>query len=276
MMVETNPYLMRLSQGHLNAWERCPRKFQQIYLDQLGHAPTPEQQKRSDWGNRFHLVMQQRELGLPIERFLSADPELGNCISALIQAAPDIFPAERGEPTLFRQSEYRLTLKIQDYLLTAVYDLVILEAKRAQILDWKTYPRPPQNAQLAEDWQTRLYLFLLCETTSYVPEQIAMTYWFVRSRPSHPAPQNLTFCYSQSQHEQTRRDLTHHLHQITLSLIQYQQGEALPHRVETHLNAEIQDEREVQCPVCDVEIASEQSPSLEKLPDFSEIPEVTL
>jgi len=277
-MAEASPFLMRLSQGHLNTWERCPRKFQQIYLDQLGSAPTPEQQQRSDWGNRFHLLMQQRELGLPIEPFLSTDSELNNCISALIQAAPEIFAWEQRDETVFRQSEYRLTLKVQDYLLTAIYDLVILDGQRGQILDWKTYPRPPKGEQLAQDWQTRLYLFLLCETTGYAPENISMTYWFVRSRQPNPhhSPQKLTFSYSQVQHEQTLRDLNRHLDKITLGLAQYKQGESFAHRVATEPNPEGQDKGIVQCPVCDLEIAADHPPVLEKLPDFSEIPEVTL
>ena len=42
------------------------------------------------WGSRFHLLMQQRELTLPIESLLATDSELDSSLKALIQAAPEL------------------------------------------------------------------------------------------------------------------------------------------------------------------------------------------
>jgi hypothetical protein len=76
---------LRLSQGQLNLLETCPRKFQHIYLEQLGSPTTPEQQAHQAWGSRFHLLMQQRELGLPIEALMAADDQMQSL--SLIDAA---------------------------------------------------------------------------------------------------------------------------------------------------------------------------------------------
>jgi ATP-dependent exoDNAse (exonuclease V) beta subunit len=59
-------------------------------------------------------------------------------------------------------------------LLTVIYDLLIEAEDNAQILDWKTYPQPKEQNRLAKDWQTRLYLYVLAETSDYLPEQISM------------------------------------------------------------------------------------------------------
>lgn len=224
---------MRLSQGQLNLLETCPRKFQNTYLEQLSSPASPEQQNRQDWGSRFHLLMQQRELGLPIESLLSEDPQLKRCLTAFINAAPEISPSDPAKnSSVFRQAEHCRTLNFQGYLLTVIYDLLIAEAKSAQILDWKTYPSPQNRSRLEKNWQTRLYLYVLAETSDYLPEQISMTYWFVQSpleTPEEPILQSQKFLYNDSLHQQTQADLTHLLSHLDVWLQRYQEtGEPLP------------------------------------------------
>lgn len=217
--------MFHLSQGQLNLLEGCPRKFQHIYLEQLGSPPPLEHQERLSWGNRFHLLMQQQELGLPIHYFASADEQLQRSIEALIQAAPDLFQVQ---PMTFRQSEHRRTLEFQGYLFTVIYDLLILDDQQAQIHDWKTYPLPQNSYGLKQNWQTRLYPFVLAETSRYKPEQISMTYWFVQAQEGKPNPQHLKFGYSEKLHQQTRQKLTYLLSQLTEWLEHYERGEFFP------------------------------------------------
>lgn len=183
--------------------ETCPVQFQKIYLEQLSSPISPEQQAGAAKGNRFHLLMQQRELGLPIESLLQEDEELGSAIASLLSAAPEI--AQPQVESCKRYAEHCRTLSFGGYLLTVIYDLLIMDDSRAKIMDWKTYLQPQNQAQLASNWQTRLYLYILAETTSYLPEQIEMIYWFVK--PPHK-PESLTFTYNSSQHEETREELT--------------------------------------------------------------------
>lgn len=200
--------LTPLSQGQMKLLETCPRKFQHVYLEQLGTPVSPEQQERLAWGSRFHLLMQQRELGLPVESLVEEDAQLQHWVTALVNAVSDVLtPA----PQTFRESEHCRTLNFQGYLLTVIYDLLIEDETSAQILDWKTYPLPQKKIWLTKDWQMRLYLFVLAETSDYAAEQISMTYWFVKCQPR---PQSLKFIYSSTQHEKTRQDLTRLLTQL--------------------------------------------------------------
>jgi hypothetical protein len=219
---------MRLSQSHLNLLETCPRKFQHVYLDQLGTPPSPEQQEYLDRGSRFHLLMQQRELGLPVEVLLPADQLLRKWMETLEQVAPHLFHPEEQE---LRQSEHRRTMEFAGHMLTVVYDLVILSGDRAQILDWKTHLRPRSRRSLEQDWQTRLYPFVLAETSDYLPEQITMSYWFVQALdPSSEAlqPAEVRLTYSQALHQQTSQQLLPLLQQLDTWVEEYQQGIALP------------------------------------------------
>ncbi|PSN20358.1 PD-(D/E)XK nuclease family protein [filamentous cyanobacterium CCP5] len=214
--------LKTLSQGHLSLLETCPRKFQHTYIDQLGSPIDPDLQERLRWGSQFHLLMQQREMGLPVAALPAEDGEFQLCIQALVDAAPELFEPNTAE---LRLSEQPCTLFLNGYLLTAVYDLLLIRPGRGQIIDWKTHLKPKTSAQLVQDWQTRLYLFLLVETTPLTPDQVSMSYWFVRCQVPETgafAPQQVTIPYSLDQHRQTRAALQRLTDQLTHLLDQPQ------------------------------------------------------
>jgi hypothetical protein len=219
-----NKLLGRLSQAELNLLETCPPQFQRLYLEQLGAPITPEQQEKLSWGNQFHLLMQQRELGLPIEPILEEDKQLEHSIEALIEAVPEIL---QSDGKTWREAEHYRCLNFQGYLLTVVYDLLIADVEVAKILDWKTYLQPENKTKLAKNWQTRLYLYVLAETSHYLPEQISLTYWFVKLPRK---PQSLTFNYSEKQHKKTEKDLQKILNQLNCWLEDYCQKDiSFPH-----------------------------------------------
>jgi len=220
--------MFRLSQGQLNLLTTCPRKFQHTYIEQLATPYSPEQQEKLAWGSRFHLLMQQKELGLPIESIVEGDTEMQRCLNAFIDPEPELFTLSEKSDRTFRQAEHTRTLNFQNYLITVIYDLLIAESKQSQIFDWKTYPRPQNHKSLAQNWQTRLYLYVLVESSNYLPEQISMTYWFVQLEGENK-PQSLKFPYSETKHEQTRQDLTRILDKLTDWLQRYNdRGEFFP------------------------------------------------
>ncbi|MGD1918267.1 MAG: PD-(D/E)XK nuclease family protein [Pleurocapsa sp.] len=136
----------RLSQSHLNFLSICPPKFQQIYLDCLGSIPDPKHQESMEWGNNFHLLMQQRELGLPIESLLKSDVELDASVKDLVEAATELSEPKENS---WREAEHSRTMGHGDFVLTVIYDLLIAQPDKAIILDWKTYRQPQKRANLA-------------------------------------------------------------------------------------------------------------------------------
>lgn len=223
-MLSTPTQLLGLSQAQLNLLEVCPRKFQHIYLEQLKTALDPQDEEKQILGSRFHLLMQQQEMGLPIQSFLQADAQLQSWMANVVNAAPEIFTAAIDNQT-FRESEHYRTLQVQDYLLTVIYDLLIADSQQAQIFDWKTSTHLPNHDKLAENWQTRLYMYVLAETSAYLPEQISMTYWFVQSEEK---PQKIKFSYNSQQHQKTANQLNQLLSQLSHWLEDYQQNKLFP------------------------------------------------
>lgn len=214
---------LRLSQNHLMVVDNCPRQFQYLYLDQIGGIGRGESLPLV-WGSQFHQLMLQQDLGLPLPApdDPAADPELSRCIRGLKAAAPELF-----EASLIGQSEYPISAVVQGHTLVAVYDRLILGGDRAIIYDWKTYAQPPSATELADHWQTRLYLYLLAEVGHYAPEHLSMVYWFVRLSPDHPKPTSVTLPYSVERHERTDAELTQKLQQLNQWLELYDRH-ALP------------------------------------------------
>ncbi|MEA5466349.1 PD-(D/E)XK nuclease family protein [Leptothoe sp. PORK10 BA2] len=214
-----------LSQAHLTLLESCPRRFQYIFNQSLAVPPKPEGQEAALWGSQFHLLMQQQALGLSIDVMSTANGDMTAKIEALRQRAPHLFQAAPGE--ILRQSEHQRTLAFNGYLFTAIYDLVVLTHDSGLIVDWKTYLKPPLQQYLARDWQTRLYLYILAETTHLRPDQLTMVYWFVRHRDEQGEdlpPSDYRFAYGQQQHDQTRADLV----RLTDDLSDLRQGDEFP------------------------------------------------
>ena len=217
-----------LSQSHLSILATCPRKYRYIYVDGLSAPISLLQQRSMEWGAQFHQLMQQRSLGLPVDRLMEAYPEIKACFKALEQADPAIFGSAGSESgddirsDFFRQSEHARSYpwpvsrpisinsdRNDRWIFRVVYDLLLLQPGQAQILDWKTYPQPRNLAFLRDHWQTRLYLFVLVETTEYQPEDVSMIYWFVRHQSENGTltPQSCQFPYDRFQHEETRQEL---------------------------------------------------------------------
>ncbi|MEA5512335.1 PD-(D/E)XK nuclease family protein [Crocosphaera sp. UHCC 0190] len=210
--------LIRLSQAQLNLLEICPPQFQRLYLEQLGSPMSPEIQDNLTWGSQFHQLMQQRELGLPIDSLLGKNQDLQQTMTALVTAVETQHEISQ---TPWKEAEHCRNFALQRYLLTVIYDLLILTEDQAQILDWKTYLQPQNQQKLAKNWQTRLYLYVLAETSDYLPEQISMTYWFVKLPHE---PQYLTFVYNQKEHQKTHKDLTKLLSKLDDFLENYNQN----------------------------------------------------
>ncbi|MFM2062626.1 MAG: hypothetical protein RLZZ507_2296 [Cyanobacteriota bacterium] len=224
LLTSTNTELFRLSQGHLNLLATCPRKFQHNYLEKLATPTDPKQEEHQISGSRFHLLMQQREIGLPINSFLEADDKLKTWMTDFNETAPEILTPDINNQT-FRESEHYRTLQIENYLLTVVYDLLIADNEKADIFDWKTYQKPQKRNDLAKNWQTKLYMYVLAETSTYLLENISMTYWFVQAKEQ---PKNIPFHYETKKHRQTEKQLNQLLNKLTNWLDDYENGKPFP------------------------------------------------
>lgn len=218
-----------LSQNHLNILEICPPIFQKIYLQQLKNPINVIQEEKIEWGKQFHLLMQQHNLGLSIDEIDIDNEELKTSVKGLINATADIW---NSSDVMAKEAEFQINYTLKNFLFTSVYDLLILYENKAVIFDWKTYLQPENEQQLINNWQTKLYLYILAEKLDYKPHQISFTYWFVKL-PNKP--QKYTIKYSKTKHEETKKELNVLLEKLEYLTTEYVENKInFPH----HQNCE--------------------------------------
>lgn len=180
------PNDLQFSQGSLQDYVDCPRRFQLRYLLRLAWPaveaePALENERYLQQGAAFHRLVHQHLLGIPAERLSSAitDADLCRWWDEYARAGLAGLPAAR-------YPEAVLSAPLNGYRLVAKYDLVAVEAgQRVVIVDWKTSRKKPRRAWLAERLQTRVYPYLLVRAGAHLnagrpfePGAVEMLYWF--------------------------------------------------------------------------------------------------
>jgi hypothetical protein len=180
------PTDFQFSQGSLQDYVDCPRRFHVRYVQRLAWPaldvePALENERYLRQGAAFHRLAHQHALGIPAEHLVTAagDGDLRRWWRNYLESGPTDLPAAR-------YPEVVLSAPLGGYRLLARYDLVAVEpGQRAVIVDWKTSRRRPPRRWLEERLQTRVYPFLLVQAGRQIsdsqplaPEQVEMIYWF--------------------------------------------------------------------------------------------------
>ncbi len=180
------PTDFQFSQGSLQDYVDCPRRFQLRYVRRLRWpaievAPPLETERHLQQGAAFHRLVHQHLLGMPVSQLSETvtDPELRRWWRNYLESGLADLPPRR-------YPEVRLSAPLASFRLVAQVDLVAVEAgQRAVIVDWKTNRRRPSRDHLAERLQTHVYPYLLVRAGSALnggepipPRQVSIVYWF--------------------------------------------------------------------------------------------------
>jgi hypothetical protein len=192
------------SQSNLQDYFDCPRRFQLRYIEHLAWPaietePVLENERRQQEGQRFHRMVQQHLLGLPVEKLtrMANSPDLSrwwrNYLGYQFQL-----------DSCTKYTELALTAPAGLHRLLAKYDLVAIKpGQAALIFDWKTYHKRPKDEWMAARMQTRVYRSMLVQAGAYLndgasiqPGQVGMVYWYA-DFPTEP----IRFAYNEDQYK---------------------------------------------------------------------------
>jgi hypothetical protein len=181
------PDRFQFSQGSLQDYVDCPRRFQLRYLlmqpwPALVVEPPGEAELHMQRGADFHRLAHQHALGLDAERLSATIHD--DVLAGWWQTYLHRFPP--GLPEALRRAEVVVTAPLAGYRLMAKFDLLAAEpGARLVIVDWKTSLKRPSRATLARRLQTRVYRYLAVEAGAGYnggrrpdPDQVDMIYWF--------------------------------------------------------------------------------------------------
>jgi CRISPR/Cas system-associated exonuclease Cas4 (RecB family) len=207
----------QFSQGSLQDYVDCPRRFQLRYVQRvawpaLEAMPVLEHERYLQQGAAFHRLVHQHLVGIPagqLSRMVN-DDDLRQWWRNYLEARPTDLPSAR-------YPEVLLSAPVGDYRLVAKYDLVAVDAgERAVIVDWKTSRKRPERERLAERLQTKVYPYLLVRAGAHLngdqpvqPEQVEMVYWFADA-PADPE----RFTYDAAHYQADEERLTELIEEI--------------------------------------------------------------
>jgi len=185
------------SQGSLQDYVDCPRRFQLRYIQRLAWPaveaePALENERHLQQGAAFHRLIHQHLLGLSPERLSSTitanlSEDLSRWWHNYLNS--ELFESGLANLPASRYPEVVLSAPVSGHRLVAKYDLIALMGssrlgqspsttlrtgplpiERAVILDWKTSRKRPRRKWLAERLQTRVYPYLLVRAGSHLME----------------------------------------------------------------------------------------------------------
>jgi len=183
------------TQTALRTYQTCPYCFRLRYLEAVPWptlALDPAAEAAMERGRRFHELACQHFLDLEVAaQAEAAGGELAAWWQALATAPPDLSLFPRRYP------EAGLSIPLGDFRLAARYDLLAVGDAKALIVDWKTGRHLASAGELADDIQTRVYLYVLSVGGAtyhagrpFPPEALAILYWHPRGPGQVRLPYN--------------------------------------------------------------------------------------
>lgn len=180
-----NEYLLALL-------EENPNQFQKVYQGWVVPTLSPKLKECQKWRKRFHQIVRQYLMGLPVEPLLETHARLKYWVDWLTENAPEIFEEKPGS---WKSWDEKIQVGFGNIILSSTYDLIIRGEQLAQIIDWTSTVNPDY---LKCCWNTQLKLFLFAESDTYFAEDISLTYWLLTDNAE---PECLRFSYSQEQRD---------------------------------------------------------------------------
>lgn len=208
------------SQNNLQDFVDCPRRFELRHVlkqswPAIRSEPVLEQEKHIQRGNLFHRMVQQHQLGIPVDKITrqTNEPQLldwwQNYLATSFAALPGT-----------HWPEFTLQASLNQNPFIAKLDLLIVDSgNKITIIDWKTGLKKPGRTSLHTRIQSRIYPWIVVKAGQtfqnglpVLPEQVEMNYWF-SAAPNHPE----IFPYTASQFANDEKYLTQLVEQVHLA-----------------------------------------------------------
>ena len=146
------------SQNSINTYKSCPKKFKYKYIDKINwkydDIASREYYDSLKVGSEFHLLCERYFSNIPIGINENTNPKF----KLWIDKIKKLFPMNDDKIYL---PEYEVRLNLDDSIITAKYDLLIIDKDNIEIWDWKTENVKLEYKNVSNRIQTIIYMLLV-------------------------------------------------------------------------------------------------------------------
>ena len=202
------------SQNSINTYKSCPTKFKYKYIDKINwkqdDIESREYYDSLKVGREFHLLCERYFSKIPLGLNEDTNPKF----KLWIDRVKKMFPINEDDNKIYLP-EYEVRLNLDGNIITAKYDLIIIDKNSIEIWDWKTENVKLEHAKVKDRIQTIVYMFLAKEAVCKIfnlnisEDNIKMKYY----QPQYDDIP-IEIKYSEKQHDINKSNITRYIDMI--------------------------------------------------------------
>lgn len=202
------------SQNSINTYKSCPRKFKYKYIDKINwkydDIESREYYDSLKIGSEFHLLCERYFSNIP----LGINENTNSKFKAWIEKIKKLFPMNDEDSKIYLP-EYEVRLNLDGDIITAKYDLIIIDKDNIEIWDWKTENVKLEYKNVNNRIQTIIYMLLAKEVVCKIfnlnikHEDIKMKYY----QPQFD-DKPIEILYSEEKHKSNKVNISRYIDMI--------------------------------------------------------------
>ena len=150
------------SQNSINTYKSCPTKFKYKYIDKINwkydDIESREYYDSLKVGSEFHLLCERYFSNIPLGLNEYTNPKF----KVWIDKIKNMFPMNKKNNKIYLP-EYEVRFNLDGSIITAKYDLIIIDENSIEVWDWKTENVKLEYIKVKDRIQTVVYMFLAKE-----------------------------------------------------------------------------------------------------------------
>ena len=151
------------SQNSINTYKSCPLKFKYKYIDKINWRQddigSREYYESLVVGSEFHLLCERYFSNIPLGINKNTNPKFIKWIDKIRKLLPMCSESRH----MMYLPEYEIRYSIDENIITAKYDLIIIKDNSIEIWDWKTENKKVDYKNAQNRIQTIVYMLLAKE-----------------------------------------------------------------------------------------------------------------
>ena len=151
------------SQNSINTYKSCPLKFKYKYIDKINWRQddigSREYYESLVVGSEFHLLCERYFSNIPLGINENTNPKFIKWIEKIKKLLPMCSESRH----MMYLPEYEIRYSIDENIITAKYDLIIIKDNSIEIWDWKTENKKVDYKNAQNRIQTIVYMLLAKE-----------------------------------------------------------------------------------------------------------------